>query len=611
MYKMTPHQSYMPPSIAEMANRHMQCLDEMQSKIDSMIMNLGTFIPEPLVNSVVYKESDDDIEVTLDKNTLLMGDEDISTTPARETDKFIKSSVDDLVPILMESEVTSDSNSECDMPTPLPTTDNEDVAGLPRHLVKRLFSHLVKNPSFTKRISDEPLGDDSKSRSYDVTFSNSLFEFNDDFTLCNDNPLFDEEFEDISSLDPPKSAPLNYEPLGNPDLVSRSLEAINLNLEELSAKIDLDDSILTKIDDGYYDSERDILFLEHLLIKETFSDPTLAVLSKKSTLLVTPTCDIRDLTSCSDRNWKMRFEHSRTSCFRLGEFILALGLHTEEEMAEARFGAYLQGSERVIPNKGDLRDYWIEISFDRDFLGAAPSYVFIRDPVRRLCHMMISCSISGRGQVPEKVTGIDLFYLRSMDQGTANVSYLLAQYLFRHAKGRKSRARLSGGHFIGRLAAHFGLVNDQGLRGLSMVSRELSLIDLHELERHNTSAEDAPAADEGAQAVLAPVQAPQPPPPTPQHWTMSQRIEEEMRELQQSIVGLRGVVESSITEQTRVSTGMISCMTQLMDASGRTYQAFDRTLVGSSLVSYQRRVRPRTGDASTSTAPHTDDQPDP
>nr|GEZ80969.1 NAC domain-containing protein [Tanacetum cinerariifolium]GEZ83295.1 NAC domain-containing protein [Tanacetum cinerariifolium] len=50
-------------------------------------------------------------------------------------------------------------------------------------------------------MSDEPLGDDSKPRSYDVTFSNPLFDFNDDYTLCNDNPLFDEEFEDICSLD--------------------------------------------------------------------------------------------------------------------------------------------------------------------------------------------------------------------------------------------------------------------------------------------------------------------------------------------------------------------------------------------------------------------------
>ncbi|GJX67439.1 hypothetical protein Tco_0303166 [Tanacetum coccineum] len=39
------------------------------------------------------------------------------------------------------------------------------------------------------------------------------------------------------------------------------------------------------------------------------------------------------------------------------QFILALGLHTEQEMAEAGFGAYWDGSDRFIPDKGDLRDY--------------------------------------------------------------------------------------------------------------------------------------------------------------------------------------------------------------------------------------------------------------
>ncbi|GKB25324.1 hypothetical protein Tco_0864725 [Tanacetum coccineum] len=81
---------------------------------------------------------------------------------------------------------------------------------------------------------------------------------------------------------------------------------------------------------------------------------------------------------------------------------------------------------------------------------------------------------------------------------------------------------------------------------------------------------------------------------------MSQRInrlEEEVRKMRQSVVGLRGVVDRSITEQTRVSTWLLSCMTQLMDASGRTYQAFDSTLIGSSRLSYKRRVKPKTGDA--------------
>ncbi|GKB36337.1 hypothetical protein Tco_0881279 [Tanacetum coccineum] len=118
--------------------------------------------------------------------------------------------------------------------------------------------------------------------------------------------------------------------------------------------------------------------------------------------------------------------------------------------------APLAGSDRVIPDKGDLRDYWIEISSDRDFLGPAPSYVLIRDPVRRL-----------------------------MDQRIANVPHLLAQYLFRHAEGRKSGARLLGGYFIGGLAAHFRLYSDEGLRGLQVVTRELPLIDLHDLGRLN------------------------------------------------------------------------------------------------------------------------------
>ncbi|GJX70337.1 hypothetical protein Tco_0307508 [Tanacetum coccineum] len=137
-----------------------------------------------------------------------------------------------------------------------------------------------------------------------------------------------------------------------------------------------------------------------------------------------------------------------------------------EEMAEAGFGAYWSSSESVIPDKGDLRDYWMEISSDRDFLGAAPFYVFIQDPVRRLCHRMTAYSIFGRGQAPEK-----------------------------------------------------------GLRGLSVVVSELLVIDLHELGRLNIcsrfgdtwawvapgperqqatmasafrAAEDAPAADKGA-----------------------------------------------------------------------------------------------------------------
>ncbi|GKF97393.1 hypothetical protein Tco_0293214 [Tanacetum coccineum] len=63
---------------------------------------------------------------------------------------------------------------------------------------------------------------------------------------------------------------------------------------------------------------------------------------------------------------EMRLDAAGTLCFQLGgarhsmtwrQFVLALGLHTTEEIAEDGFEAYWLGSERVIPDKGDLSDY--------------------------------------------------------------------------------------------------------------------------------------------------------------------------------------------------------------------------------------------------------------
>ncbi|GJS45970.1 hypothetical protein Tco_0596091 [Tanacetum coccineum] len=81
----------------------------------------------------------------------------------------------------------------------------------------------------------------------------------------------------------------------------------------------------------------------------------------------------------------------------------ALGLHTAEEMKSARFGAYWAESARKIPNKGGLSTYWVMISSAGDFLGIAPSYTSIMDPMLRLCHMLIACNIAGRSQAPKKL----------------------------------------------------------------------------------------------------------------------------------------------------------------------------------------------------------------
>ncbi|GKD98319.1 hypothetical protein Tco_1382216 [Tanacetum coccineum] len=91
------------------------------------MMNLRNSSQDPPVD-LYYSEGSDEEDMEIDSltkelsNTLLIGDKVISTTLIRENDELIKSSVDDLVPIPRESEVTSDSNSECDMTTSLPTT---------------------------------------------------------------------------------------------------------------------------------------------------------------------------------------------------------------------------------------------------------------------------------------------------------------------------------------------------------------------------------------------------------------------------------------------------------------------------------------------------------
>nr|GEW89435.1 retrotransposon protein, putative, Ty3-gypsy subclass [Tanacetum cinerariifolium] len=124
----------------------------------------------------------------------------------------------------------------------------------------------------------------------------------------------------------------------------------------------------------------------------------------------------------------------------------AMCLHTTEEMKINGFKAYLADSSKEITTKANLSFYWYRVDFDGDFLGTVPSYTSIWDPMRRLCHRLIAFIISERGQAPKMVNANDLFYLRSMDEGTVvNVPYLLAQYLFRYAEGRKQGAWMSDG----------------------------------------------------------------------------------------------------------------------------------------------------------------------
>ncbi|GJW67287.1 hypothetical protein Tco_0121711, partial [Tanacetum coccineum] len=160
-------------------------------------------------------------------NSLSMGDEHLSTIPETELDKLIKSSVENLVPIPSESKDTSRSDSDCD----LPTCDD--------------FSPI--------NVYEE------KS----VTFSNPLFDSNDDFTSSDDESLSDED--DIECKDSNDSNLDESTLLVTPLSDANEDECFNPrgDIDEIDAFLDMD--ISTHIEDGYHDSERDIIYLESLL----------------------------------------------------------------------------------------------------------------------------------------------------------------------------------------------------------------------------------------------------------------------------------------------------------------------------------------------------------
>ncbi|GJV64068.1 hypothetical protein Tco_1474896 [Tanacetum coccineum] len=131
------------------------------------------------------------------EDSLIIGDEHLSTIPEKESDEVIKSSVEDLVPIPSESEDTSESDSDCDLPScddfsPINVYEEKSVT----------FSNPLFDSSddFTSS-DDESLSDEDVPEENIKIYSNPIFEFDDEYISSNVNPLFDEVLENIKSKD--------------------------------------------------------------------------------------------------------------------------------------------------------------------------------------------------------------------------------------------------------------------------------------------------------------------------------------------------------------------------------------------------------------------------
>nr|GEX83929.1 hypothetical protein [Tanacetum cinerariifolium] len=150
------------------------------------------------------------------------GNEDLNIIPEKESDEFIKSSVKDLIHI-------------------------------PRKAVTFSNPLFNSNDDFISS-SDESLSDEDVPEDNVKIYSNPLFEFDDKYISSDVNPLFDEVLENIESKDSYDSN------LDVPDLLVTPLFDVNED-ECFDSRCDVDK--INDFKDGY--SKGYILYLESLL----------------------------------------------------------------------------------------------------------------------------------------------------------------------------------------------------------------------------------------------------------------------------------------------------------------------------------------------------------
>ncbi|GJS42506.1 hypothetical protein Tco_0567549 [Tanacetum coccineum] len=206
------------------------------------------------------------------EDSLIMGDEELSNIPKKESDKFIKSSVKDLVPIPSESEDTSGSDSVYDLPS---CDDFSPINVYKEKSVTFSNSLFDSNDDFTSS-DDESLSDEDCEDSYDSSLGESTFLVTP-LSDSNEDKFFapGDDIEFLLHRDP--STPtisvvsilvgfIDEPPLKeNDDLFD--LESKIGDIDEIDAFLDVD--ISTDIEDGYHDSEGDILYLESLHSNDT------------------------------------------------------------------------------------------------------------------------------------------------------------------------------------------------------------------------------------------------------------------------------------------------------------------------------------------------------
>ncbi|GKD73170.1 hypothetical protein Tco_1331452 [Tanacetum coccineum] len=196
--------------------------------------------------------------------SLSMGDKHLDTILETESDKVIKSSVENLVPIPSESEDFSDNESECDMPV----CDDFTTFSNP------LFD---SNDDFSSSDDESFSEDDVPIEEFKI-YSNHLFDFDEEIISSEENLIFNEVLDEINSIPPRMNDCFNaesglIESLLNRDTLIDSFHEIDSLFDEFADKLILLKPISPKIDNSDFDPEGEIRLIKRLLYDNSSPRP--------------------------------------------------------------------------------------------------------------------------------------------------------------------------------------------------------------------------------------------------------------------------------------------------------------------------------------------------
>nr|GEV20699.1 hypothetical protein [Tanacetum cinerariifolium] len=223
-----------------------------------------------------YDDDDDDYTIAIapkePNNSLSMGDEHLDTLPAMKSDEFIKFSVENLVPNLIESK----GEHECDVPAFEVFTTFSNILFDADYDFFSSDDQSFSDEDIPKEIYSNPLFDEEiismKINTHHFNVESHLIEslLNHDSLIISSslkiNSIFD-EFAGRIYFENSNAAFESFSPSPIPVEDSDSL------MKEIDLSITPDDPMPPGIEEDDYDSERDILIHEELLSHNSFSLP--------------------------------------------------------------------------------------------------------------------------------------------------------------------------------------------------------------------------------------------------------------------------------------------------------------------------------------------------